>query len=110
MWLSLVEESGGYSLAAALRLLTAGASLVAEHGLSCAQGSAVVMQGLRSRAPWLQNTGPGVVVHGLSYSMVCEIFPDLRLNPYLLNWQVDFLPLSHQGSPELLNQILPKCS
>ena len=48
------------------------------------------------------------MVRGLSCSMACEIFPDLGLNPYLLNWQVDPLPLSHQGSPELLNQILPK--
>ena len=27
------------------------------------------------------------------------IFPTQGLNPHLLHWQVDSLPLSHQGSP-----------
>ena len=27
------------------------------------------------------------------------IFPTHRLNPHLLHWQMDSLPLSHQGSP-----------
>ena len=31
-----------------------------------------------------------------------EIFPTQELNPRLLNWQVDSLPLSHLGSPTLL--------
>ena len=29
------------------------------------------------------------------------IFPTQGTNPRLLHWQVDFLPLSHQGSPSL---------
>ena len=42
------------------------------------------------------------MVHGLSHSEVCEIFPDQRLNPCLLHWQADSLPLSDQGSPPLV--------
>ena len=30
-----------------------------------------------------------------------EIFPTQGLNPCLLHWQADSLPLSHLGSPEL---------
>ena len=41
-----------------------------------------------------------IVEHGLSCSKASEIFPDQGLNPCLLPWQVDSLPLSHQGSPE----------
>ena len=40
-----------------------------------------------------------VAVHGLSCSTVCAIFPDQEWNPCLPCWQVDSLPLSHQGSP-----------
>ena len=56
-----------------LRLLTAAASLVAEHGL--------------------------VVAHTLSCSAACGIFPDQGLNPCLLHWQVDSLSLSHLRIP-----------
>ena len=28
-----------------------------------------------------------------------QVFPDQGLNPCLLHWQADSLPLSHQGSP-----------
>ena len=31
--------------------------------------------------------------------MTCGIFSHQGLNPCLLHWQVDCLPLSHQGSP-----------
>ena len=43
-----------------------------------------------------------VVVHRLSCSAACEIFPDQELNPCPLHWQVDSHPLYHQGSPILL--------
>ena len=33
------------------------------------------------------------------------IFPAQGLNPRLLRWQVDSLPLSHQGSPMKLSQL-----
>ena len=49
--------------------------------------------------PGLQSTGSIVVRHGLSCSEACEIFPDQGSNLCLLHWQVDSLPLSHQGSP-----------
>ena len=49
--------------------------------------------------PGLQSTGSIVVWHGLSCSEACEIFPDQGSNLCLLHWQVDSLPLSHQGSP-----------
>ena len=41
-------------------------------------------------------------------SMACGIFPDQGLNPCLLHWQVDSLPLSLQESPiEILNTDWP---
>ena len=41
------------------------------------------------------------MAHGLSCSAACGIFPDWGSNPCLLHWQVDYLPLSHQGGPEI---------
>ena len=49
--------------------------------------------------PRLQSPGSVVVVHGLSCSVACGIFLDQGSNRYLLYWQADCLPLSHQGSP-----------
>ena len=34
------------------------------------------------------------------YFLLQGIFPTQRLNPSLLNWQEDSLPLSHRGSPK----------
>ena len=51
---------------------------------------------------------PGSSVHGISQARILEwaaisysrgIFPTQGSNPCLLHWQVDSLPLSHQGSP-----------
>ena len=56
-------------------------------------GSVVVGSGL-----W--GTGSMIVAPGHSYSSACGIFLDQGSNLYLLHWQVDSLPLSHQGSPE----------
>ena len=39
------------------------------------------------------------MAQGLSSSAACGIFLDQGSNPGLLQWQVDSLPLSHQGSP-----------
>ena len=50
--------------------------------------------------PWLQSTGPAVVVRGLSCSVARGIFPDQGSNPCLLHGQVCSLSLSHQVSPE----------
>ena len=55
-------------------------------------GSAVVI-------PRLQSTDSIVVAHTLSCCMACEVFPGQGSNLCLLHWQVNSLPLSHQGSP-----------
>ena len=46
------------------------------------------------------------VMHRLSRSMACGIFLDRGLNPCLLHWQLDSLPLSHQGNPKYLKKCL----
>ena len=79
---SLVAASGGDSLVAMCGLLIAAASLIAE--------------------PRLWSTWASLVeVHGLSCPAACGIFLDQGLNPGLLPWQADSLPLSHYGSPIL---------
>ena len=52
---------------------------------------------------------PGSSVHGILQARILgchfllqRIFPTQRLNPYLLHWQEDSLPLSHQESYSLL--------
>ena len=60
-------------------LLIEVASLVAEHRL--------------------ESTGSVATVQGLSCSEECRICPEQGWNPCPLHWQVDSLPLSHQGSP-----------
>ena len=86
---SLVSASRGYSRVAVHGLLIAVASLVAEHRLQGARASVVV-------APGRSSSGSIVVAHRLSCSAPCGFFPDQGLNPCLLHWQVDSLPLSHQ--------------
>ena len=48
-------------------------------------------------APGLQSTGAMVAAHGLSCSVAYGILPDQALNPCLLHWQMDFLPLEPPG-------------
>ena len=67
------------------------ASLVAEHDKACGLQE-LPLPGSRAQA----HCG-----HGLSCSMAGGIYPDQGLNPCLLHWQADSLPLSHRGSPEL---------
>ena len=43
-----------------------------------------------------------LVAHRFSCSMLCEIFLDQRLNPCLLHWQANSLPLSPQGSLSII--------
>ena len=74
------------------RLLIAGASPVVEQGLQRAPALTVAAHGL-------QDAGSVVVAHGLSCCLACGIFPSQGLNPCLLHWQADSLPLNHQGSP-----------
>ena len=89
---SLVVERGGYSLVVVHGLPIAVAPFVAERGLWAAQASVAA-------APGLQRTGSIFVAHRPSCSAACGIFPDQELNPCLLHWPADSLPLSKQGSP-----------
>ena len=52
-------------------------------------------------APGFESTGSVLVAHKLSCSLACEIFLDQGSNLCLLHWQVDSLPLNHQGSPRI---------
>ena len=56
------------------------------------------LQHVDSVAPRLESTGLIAVACRLSCSVGCGIFPDQGLNPSLLHWQAESLPLSHQGS------------
>ena len=47
----------------------------------------------------LWKTGSVAVANELSCSAACGIFWDQGSNSCLLPWQMDSLPLSHQGSP-----------
>ena len=95
----------GFSLAAASR----GYSPVVMHGFSLRWllllwGTGSRAQGLEycslwAQQLWLLDTGSIVMAHGLNCSTAHSIFPDQGLNPCLLHWQADSLPLSHQGSP-----------
>ena len=90
-WLCWVFVSG-------CRLLIAVASLAVEHGL---QGLRALVAAARE-APGLRSIGLVVVAHGLSCSTACGIFPDQGLNPSLLRWQKDSLPLELPGKPKIL--------
>ena len=66
---------------------------------SCCQARALGCVGFSSCGSWeSESTGSTVVVHGLSCSMACRIFPDQGWNLCLLHWQAGSSPLSHQGS------------
>ena len=97
--LSLVVASGGCSSLwctgfSLYQLLITVASLVAGHGIQGVWASVVV-------DPRLQSTGSVVVVHVLSCSEACQIFPDQGLNPCPLHWQEDSNPLYYQESPSV---------
>ena len=76
--------------------------------LICRLFSSCGEQGLLSLR-WLlllRSKGSIVVVHRLSCPVACGILRDQGLNPCLLHWQTDSLPLSHQGSPSVLECLL----
>ena len=52
-------------------------------------------------APLAESTGSIAVVPRLSCFAACGIFPDQGAGSCLLHGQVDFLPLSYQGSPSM---------
>ena len=82
---------------------------VAVHGLSLivANAGCSLLWGMGFSLGWLlllwstgsRCAGSVVVVHGLSCSVACGIFPGQGSNPCPLHWQVDSYPLHHQGSP-----------
>ena len=52
-----------------------------------------------SSCPWdFPGKNTGVACH----SLLQGIFPTQGSNPCLLHWQADSLPLSHQGSPQII--------
>ena len=61
-----------------------------------------MVHGLNSVVPRLWSAGSVAVVCGLSCSAAGGIFPNQGSNPGALHWQADSLPLSHQGSSQLL--------
>ena len=89
-------QRAGAALVVICGLLTVVASLVTEHRLWSTQASVVAVLGL-------QSISPVVLVHGLSCSVACGIFPDQALNPCLLHQQEAPLPLSHPGSSSFVD-------
>ena len=88
--LSLVAVSGGYSLLQCtgfslqwLLLLQSTGSRRVGFSRCDAWASVVVAHGLWS-------AGSVIVVHGLSCSAACGIFPDQDLNPCPLHWEADY--------------------
>ena len=58
---------------------------------------------------WALENSLSSLVHKLSCSAACVIFWDQGSNLCFLYWQVDSLPLSHQGSPMIfLKELLFK--
>ena len=68
-------------------------------GLHCCTGFSICSAWAQQL--WLlgSSTGSVVVVHGLSCSTACGILLEQGLNPCLLHWQADALPLNYQRSP-----------
>ena len=93
-WLSLVAASGGYTSLRCVGFSLWWLLLLWSTG-SRRAGSVVV-------ALRLQSAGSVVVVHRLSCSTACGIFPGQGSNPCPLHWQVDSLPLCHQGSSSII--------
>ena len=67
---------------------------------SCLRAWTPGCKGFSSFGSWVvQSTCSVVVVHRLSCSTACGIFPGQKSNPCLLHWQADSSPPSHHGSP-----------
>ena len=73
-------------------------SLLLCMGFSCSLWASPCSGFCCCRAEALGYMGSVVVAHRLSCPTACGIFPDQVLNPCLLHWQADSLPLDHQGS------------
>ena len=82
-------------------LLITVAGLAAEHRLQSAWASAAAVRRLSSCGSHaLEQQTQQSWCMGLVCSVACRIFLDQRLNPCLLHWQADSLPLSHKRSPK----------
>ena len=70
------------------------------RGFSCCRArlEGAWVSAVEAHGAW--STSSVVVARRLSYSRAHGIFPDQGLNPCLLHWQSDSLPLSHLGSPQ----------
>ena len=95
MVFSLVPASQGYSLVAQCTRFSLWWLLLWSTGSRCTGFSRC---GLSSCGSWILEHRLSSVAHRLSFSEACEVFLDQGLNPSLLHWQADSLPLSHQGS------------
>ena len=84
--LSLDAASGGGGL---LFVAVRGLLLLRSTGSRCAGFSSCGSRASVVVACGLYSAGSVVVVHGLSCSTACGIFPDQGLNPCPLHWQVD---------------------
>ena len=93
---SLVAESRDCSLVVVCGLLTAVASLVAEHRLQSAQASVVAAHGLSSCGSRALEHRLSSCGHRLICSTACGIFPDQVSNLCLLHWQAESSTLSQQ--------------
>ena len=74
-------------------------TLDGKHGLSARWTSVTVAHASVVVVPGLWGIVAVVMVCRLSCFASCEIFPNQRWNPCLLNWQADSLWLSYLGSP-----------
>ena len=70
------------------------------HELWGSQASVAMAHALSSCSSWALEHRLTSCGYKLSHFTEWEIFPDCGLNPCLLHWQVDSLPLRHQGSLE----------
>ena len=93
-WTFLYLQARGYSLVAVCGPLITGASPLQSTGSRARKLSSCSSQALENRL-----SSRGTRLLRFSWSMACGIFQNQGLNPCLLHWQVDSLPMSHQGSP-----------
>ena len=70
-------------------------------GFSCCAAQAPGCTGFSSCGSQTREHRSIVVAHRLSCSVSCQIFLYQGLNPCLLHWQANSLPLSHQRSPRI---------
>lgn len=89
--LSLVAVNGGYSSLGCVGFSLLWLLSLQSTGSRCTDFSSCALR--------LWSTGSVVAVHGVSCFRAFGIFPDQRLNPCPLHWQVDSSSLDHQGSP-----------